>query len=127
MRKNIRFDNMFKDYDPPDGGLHGLTQKLYREDIQSRMSYIPKLLVASTLCAVLFFAFIISPRIFKQERDMFLELVEKTNNPVFIKYGYLKKGDEGVLIFADSGARIPAVTVETSDKNVKFYKLKNIN
>jgi hypothetical protein len=121
MRKNIRFKDIFKGYDPPDGGMHGLNQRLDREDTKDRISYIPKLLGASTLCAVLFFVFIISPRIFKQERDMFLELVQKTNNPIFIKNGYFKNLDKGVFILADSGARTEAVPVETKDKNIKFY------
>ncbi len=89
MSEKINFDSLFKNYDPPEGGIHALREKLDKVERKGNLSSIPKIAFASTFAAVIFLAVLLIPGLLKPKRNLFVDLVNKSGNPVFIKYGYI--------------------------------------
>ena len=58
--------------------------------------------------------------------NLFIELVKKSENPAFIKYGYLERNSEGVSIPPSARSRLKVKRVETRNDNVKFYIIEGI-
>jgi hypothetical protein len=58
--------------------------------------------------------------------NLFIELVKKSENPAFIKYGYKKRSGEAVSIPASARSHLAVKRVETFNENVKFYLIESI-
>ena len=122
---STKFYSLFKSYDPPEGGIHGLRKKLDDAERKNRFFSISKITLASAFAAVILTAALITPGLFKPKGNLFVDLVNKSENPVFIKYGYIKKGGETVSIPYSAKSRLAALRIETSNKNVKFYLIES--
>ena len=120
MSKKMNFDSLFKSYDPPEGGVNGLREKLERLERKSGFFSIPKIAFASSFAAVILLAVLITPGLLKPKKNLFLDLVNKSENPAFIKYGYIKKREEAITIPNSAKSHLAVLRVETSNKNVKF-------
>lgn len=129
MDDNIKFKNLFKSYDPPEGGIQVLREKLDRHEMKKPFFSPPKIVLVTTFAVALMFTAVLVPRSMKPKprNDLFMELVKKSENPAFMKYGYLEKSGEGVSIPASARSYLTVKRVNTSDKNVKFYLVENIN
>ena len=123
--ERTNFDSLFKSYDPPGGGIQGLRKKLDNLERKGNFLSIPKIAVVSTFAVVILLAVLLVPGLLKPKRNLFVDLVNKSGNPVFIKYGYIKKGNEAVTIPADARSHLAALRIETSNKNVKFYLIES--
>ena len=127
MSEKINFDSIFKSYDPPEGGISGLHKKLDKLESKGSLFSLPKIAFASAFAAVIILAVLFYPGLLKPKKNLFTDLVSKSDNPVFIKYGYIKKEAEGVTIPDSEKTHLAALRVETSNKNVKFYLIESIN
>ena len=125
MRKKIYFESLFKSYDPPEDGIQGLRKKLDDTERKGYFISIPQIAFASACVAVILTAVLITPALFKPKSNLFIDLVNKSENPVFIKYGYIKKKDEAVTIPDSAKSHLAVLRVETSNKNVKFYLIES--
>lgn len=123
--ENIKFENLFKNYDPPEGGIHSLQEKLENLERKDNLFSISKIAFASSIAVVILLAVLLVPGLLKPKRNLFVDLVNKSDNPAFIKYGYVKKRNEPVSIPADARSRLAVLRVETSNKNVKFYLIES--
>ena len=123
--ENIKFESLFEKHDPPGGGLQGLREKL--EGFESKRPFftIPRITLASAFAAVILLAVFLTPDLIKQKRNLFIDLVNRSDNPAFIKYGYKKMAGEAVSIPENAKSNLVALRVETSDKNVKFYLIQS--
>jgi len=127
MDENIRFKSLFKSYDPPEGGVQGLREKLDRLETKKPFFSSLKIALVTTLAVALLVAVGFIPGLIKPRNNLFMELVKKSENPAFIKYGYLERSEEAVSIPASARSHLTIKRVNTSDKNVKFYLVENIN
>lgn len=123
--ENIEFENLFIKYDPPAGGIQGLQVKLENLERKGPFLSIPKIAFAAAFIAAAFFALFFSLELQKPKRNLFVDLVNKSDNPVFIKYGYKKSAGEAVSIPENAKSHLAALHIETSDKNVKFYLIQS--
>jgi hypothetical protein len=126
MDDNTIFKSCFKSYDPPEGGLHGLREKLDRLEAKKPFFSPPKIALTTTITVALLVAVVVVPRIMKPKSNLFIELAKKSENPAFIKYGYLERSGEAVSIPASARSHLKVKRVETSNKNVKFYMVEAI-
>ena len=126
MGDNIRFKSLFKSYDTPEGGVQGLREKLDRHDMKKSFFTPPKIALVTTFAVALLVMITLVPRLTKPKSNLFIELVKKSENPVFIKYGYLERSEEAVSIPASAGSRLTVKRVRTSNENVKFYLIESI-
>ena len=129
MDDNIRFENFFESYDPPEGGVQGLREKLDRLETKNPFFSPPRIALVTSFAVVLLVAVALIPGLMKPtpRSNLFTELIKKSENPVFIKYGYLERSEEAVSIPASARSHLTIKRVNTSDKNVKFYLVENIN
>jgi hypothetical protein len=127
MGEYIRFKSLFKSYDPPEGGVQGLREKLDRHDMKKSFFTPPKIALVTTFVVVVMVAVALTPMLIKPRSNLFLELVNKSENPAFLKYGYLKRSGEAVSIPAKARSRLAVMRVKTLDKNVKFYLIEIID
>lgn len=125
MSEKIKLNSLFKRYDPPEGGLHGLREKLEKVERKGSFFSIPRIAFASAFAAVILIAALIFPGLLKPKKNLFVDLVNKSENPAFIKYGYIKKGHETVSIPDSAKSHLAVLRVETSNKNVKFYLIES--
>ena len=116
---------MFKIYDPPEGGVQGLREKLDRLERKSNLFSVPRIAFASAFAAVILLAVLLTPGLKKPKNNLFVHLVNKSDNPALIKYGYMKKGKEAVTIPDSAKSHLAVLRVETSNKNVKFYLIES--
>ena len=128
MDDNIRFKRLFKSYDPPEGGVQGLRKKLDRLEAKKPFFYPPKIALVTTFAVVVLVSVALIPKLMKPRprSNLFIELVKKSENPAFIKYGYLERSGEAVSIPASARSRLTVKRVETSNKNVRFYLVESI-
>jgi hypothetical protein len=119
--ENIEFESLFEKYDPPQGGFQGFQEKLERSERKKPFFTAPRVTLASAFVAVVLLAVFFTPDLIKPKRNLFIDLVNASDNPVFIKYGYKKPTGESVSIPDTAKSHMAALRVETSDKNVKFY------
>lgn len=126
MDDNKKFDNLFRSYDPPRGGVLVLREKLDRLEIKSSFFSLPKIVLVTTFVVAVVVAIAVTPMLIKPRSNLFIELVRKSENPAFIKYGYIKRSGEGVSIPASARQRLAVKRIETLNKNVKFYLIENI-
>ena len=128
MNDSIRYKNLFESYDPPEGGFQGLREKLNGLETKKPFFSPPRMALVTTFAVVLLATVIFVPRMIKpwQRSNLFVELAKRSENPVFIKYGYLEKSEEAVSIPASAKSRLTVTHVETSNENVKFYLLEKI-
>ena len=125
MSEKINYDSLFKNYDPPKGGVNGLREKLDRLERKSNLFTVPRIAFASTFAVVILLAVVLTPGLLKPKSNLFVDLVNKSENPVFIKYGYIKKREEAVTIPDSAKSHMAALRVETSNKNVIFYLIES--
>jgi hypothetical protein len=123
--ENIKFENLFKSYDLSEGGIQGLRDKLERLERKRSLFSIPRIAFASSIAVVILLAVLLVPGLLKPKKNLFIDLVNKSDNPAFIKYGYKKKRNEAVSIPAAARSHLAALRVETSNKNVKFYWIES--
>ena len=124
MSEKIDFGSLFKSYDPPGGGVNGLREKLDRLERKSNFFSLPKIAFASSFAVVILLAVLLDPGLLKPKKNLFIDLVNKSENPAFIKYGYRKKSGEAVTIPDSAKSRLAVLRIETSNKNVKFYLIE---
>jgi hypothetical protein len=127
MDDNFKFNSFFKFYDPPEGGVQGLGEKLDRLELNRSFFSLPKIILATAFTVVILVAVVLSLSLIKPKSNLFIELVNKTENPAFIKYGYLKRSSKAVSIPANARSHLAVTRVKTSNKNVKFYIVENIS
>ena len=125
MNEKINFDSLFKNYDPPEGGIQGLQKKIENLERKGNHFSIPKIAFVSSIAVAILFAVLLVPGLLKPKRNLFVDLVNKSENPAFIKYGYIKKRNEPVSIPASARSHLAVLRVETSNKNVKFYLIES--
>jgi hypothetical protein len=125
MSEKIKFDFFLKSYNPPEGGVQRLREKLDKEERKGDLFSIPKIVFASSVAMIIILAVLLTPTLFKPKKDLFVDLVNKSNNPVFIKYGYIKKRGEAVSILGSAKSHLAVLCVETPNKNVKFYLIES--
>ena len=120
MDENIRFKNLFKSYDPPEGGVQGLREKLDR--LETKKPFFSPARIALVM------SFALVPKLMKPKprSNLFIELAKESENPAFIKYGYLERSEEAVSIPPSARSHLTIKRVNTSDKNVKFYLVESI-
>ncbi|MGD9160570.1 MAG: hypothetical protein PVG39_19295 [Desulfobacteraceae bacterium] len=99
--------------------------KLDGVERKSNFFSIPKIAFASTFAMVILLAVLLTPGLLKPKKNLFIDLVNKSENPAFIKYGYIKKRDEAVSIPDSAKSHLAVLRVETSNKNVKFYLIES--
>jgi hypothetical protein len=128
MDDNIRFKRLFRSYDPPEGGIQGLREKLDRLEIKKPSFSPPKIALVTTFAVLVLIAVAVTPRLMKPRprSNLFIELVKKSENPAFIKYGYKKRSGEAVSIPASARSHLAVKRVETFNENVKFYLIESI-
>lgn len=126
MDDNTRLKSLFKSYDPPEGGVQGLREMLGRHEMKKPFFSPPKIALVTTFAILILVAVVVTPRLIKPRSNLFLELVNKTENPAFIKYGYIKRSGEAVSIPASARQHLAVKRVETLNKNVKFYLIESI-
>ena len=128
MDDNIRFKSLFKSYDPPEGGVQGLREKLDRVEIKKPIFSPPKIALVTTFAVAVLVTVALIPRLMQPRlrSNLFIELVNKTENPAFIKYGYKKRSGEAVSIPASARSHLAVKRIETANKNVKFYLIESI-
>ncbi len=126
MDNNMRFKTLFKSYDPPKEGVQGLKEKLNRLETKKPFFTPPKIALVTTFAVALLVSVVLVPRLMKPRSNLFIELVKKSENPAFIKYGYLERSEEAVSIPASARSRLTVKRVETSNKDVKFYIVERI-
>jgi len=128
MDDNTEFKSLFKNYDPPKGGIQGLREKLDRLEMKRPFLSPPKIALLTTFAVVVLVSVALIPRLMKPtpSSNLFMELVMKSENPAFIKYGYLERSEEAVSVPASAKAHLKAKRVETSNENVKFYLIESI-
>lgn len=122
----MRFKTLFKSYDPPKEGVQGLKEKLNRLETKKPFFTPPKIALVTTFAVALLVSVVLVPRLMKPRSNLFIELVKKSENPAFIKYGYLERSEEAVSIPASARSRLTVKRVETSNKDVKFYIVERI-
>lgn len=122
--ENIRFENLFEKYDPPAGGIQGLREKLGKPEGKAPFLSIPKVAFASAVIVAIFIAVFLAPDLLKQKRNLFIDLVNESDNPVFIKYGYKKSTGESVSIPESAKSHLAALRIESSNKNIQFYLIE---
>ncbi len=129
MDHNIKFKSLFKTYDPPEGGIQGLREKLDRLETKKPFFSPSRIALVTSFAVVLLVAIALIPGLIKPKSrsNLFTELVKKSENPAFIKYGYLERSEEAVSIPASARSHLTIKRVNTSDKNVKFYLVESIN
>lgn len=127
MDDNFKFNSFLKIYNPPEGGVQGLIEKLDRLEIKKSSFSLSRIALATGVAVVILVALVLAPRLIKPKNNLFIELVNKTENPAFIKYGYLKRSNEDVSIPANARSHLAVMRVKTSNKNVKFYIVENIS
>lgn len=125
--ENIKFESLFKKYEPPEGGIHGLNKKLEKQKIKNSLFTFPKMVFASAFATVIILTVLLYPDLMRPKNNLFIDLVNESGNPALIKYGYLTKRDEGVSIPANERSRVAVLRVKTSNKNVKFYIIESIS
>lgn len=125
MSDKIEFDDLFKSYAPSQDGLERLCKKLDDSKRKKDLFSLPGLSIASVSVIAIMFTVIFTGNPPEPEDNLFLNLVRNSENPVFIKYGYLEKNNEPVSIPEKSRSRLAAMRLETLDKNVKFYLLES--
>jgi hypothetical protein len=124
-----RLKNLFQSYDPPEGGVQGLREKLNRFETKKPFFSPPRIALVTSFAVILLVASALVPKLIKPRprSNLFMELVKKSENPAFIKYGYLERNEEAVSIPAGARSHLTVKRVNTSDKNVKFYLVESIN
>ena len=129
MDENIRFKSLFESYDPPEGGVQGLREKLDRLETKKPFFSPARIALVMSFALVLLVAVALVPKLMKPKprSNLFIELAKESENPAFIKYGYLKRSEEGVSIPASARSHLTIKRINTSDKNVKFYLVESIN
>ena len=129
MDNDIKFKSLFESYDPPEGGIQGLREKLDGLEVKKPLFSPPKIALVTTFAVLVLVAVTVTPRLMKprQRSNLFIELVKKSENPAFIKYGYKKRSGEAVSIPASARSHLTIKRIETHNKNVKFYLLESIN
>jgi hypothetical protein len=125
MDDNIKFKSLFKSYGPPGGGLQGLREKLDRLETKKPYFSASKIALVTTFAVALLVAVALIPGLIKPRNNLFIELVKKSENPAFIKYGYLERSGEGVSIPASERSHLTIKRIKTSDKNIKFYLIES--
>ena len=126
MDDHIRFKNLFKTYDPPEGGVQRLREKLDSLETKKPFFSPPKIALVTTFAVALLATAVLVPRLIKPRSNLFLELVKKSENPAFIKYGYLERSGEAVSVPASARSHLTVKRVETSNQDVKFYLIESI-
>ena len=124
-----RLKNLFQSYDPPEGGVQGLREKLNRFETKKPFFSNPRMALVTTFIIVALFSVVLIPKLIKPRprSNLFMELVKKSENPAFIKYGYLERNEEAVSIPPSARSHLTIKRIKTSDKNVKFYLVESIN
>lgn len=127
MDDNAEFKNLFESYDPPKGGIQGLREKLDRLETKKPFLSPPKIALVTTFAVVVLVAVALIPRLMKPtpSSNLFMELVMKSENPAFIKYGYLERSEEAVSVPPSARSHLTLKRVETSNENVKFYLVES--
>lgn len=123
---DIKFENLFNNIAPPEGGVQVLKEKLKKLERKRGFFSTPKLKLVSAFAMVVLIALGISPLFLKPEKNLFTDLVSKSDNQIFIKYGYQNNNNEAVSIPAGSRSQIATMRIETVNKNVKFYLIESI-
>jgi hypothetical protein len=126
MDDNIGYKSLFGSYDPPEGGIQGLREKLNRLETKKPFFSPPRIALVTTFAVTLLVAVALIPGLMKPKSNLFIELAKKSENPAFIKYGYLERSEEAVSIPASAKSHLTVKRVETSNENVKFYLLESI-
>ena len=121
MSDNMRYKNLFESFNPPEGGVQGLREKLDRLETKKPFFSPTKIALMTAFAVALLVTAVLVPRMMKPRNNLFIELAKKSENPAFIKYGYIERNDEAVSIPASARSRLKVKRVKTSDQNVKFY------
>ncbi|MFC1495170.1 hypothetical protein ACFL6W_07815 [Thermodesulfobacteriota bacterium] len=127
MDRKIKFENFFSSIDPPKGGVHGLREKMDKLEGKNCFFSFPKIALATTIAVAVLAAIVIIPGLLKPESNLFMELVKKSENPSFIKYGYLKRSSEAVSIPAKARSHLAVMRVKTENENIKFYIIESLD
>ena len=122
-----RLKNLFQSYDPPEGGVQGLREKLDRLETKKPFFSLPRIALVTSFAVILLVAGALVPKLMKPKSNLFMELVKKSENPAFIKYGYLERSEEAVSIPASARSHLTVKRVKASNKNVKFYIVESID
>ncbi|NLD39405.1 MAG: hypothetical protein GX654_21320 [Desulfatiglans sp.] len=123
---NIRFENLFDNIAPPEGGIHGLREKLENLEKKRGLFSTPKFKPASAFAIVALLVLGISFVFMKPENKSFIDLAAKSGHPIFNKYNKRLETDEPVSVPAGFRTHIAVMRIETENKNVKFYLIENI-
>ena len=126
MDDNIRFENLFETYDPPEGGVQGLREKLDSLETKKPFFSLPRIALVTSFAIAILVAVALIPGLMKPRSNLFLELVKKSENPAFIKYRYLERNEEAVSVPPSAKSYLTVKRVETSNENVKFYLVESI-
>ena len=129
MDNNIRIKSLFKSYDPPEVGIQGLREKLDRLEMKKQLFSPPRIALVTTFAVIVQVAVVFIPGLIKPRprSNLFIELVKKSENPAFIKYGYLERSEEAVSIPASAKSHLKVKRVKTTNKNVRFYLLESVD
>ena len=122
--EKTNFESLFEQYDPPEGGFQSFQEKLERSENKKSFFTVPRITLASAFVAAILLAVFLTPNLIKPKRNLFVDLINESDNPVFIKYGYKKLAGEAVSIPKNAKSHLAALRVDTSDKNVKFYLIE---
>ena len=120
----MNFEDLFKRYDPPPGGLERLRRRMAEEEGRSAGFELWRFARTASVVVTIALVCVVLPYLAFWDNggeDPFTELLKASRDPSLVRYGLAEPPRAELSIPADQKTRLAALKVPVDSEDVIFY------